>query len=327
MTMKTLNRMARLLAAAMAMAMTATLAHADFPDRPIRLVVPFAAGGATDVVARALAAAMSKNLGQQIVIDNRPGAGGILAGNLVAKAPADGYTLLVGSIGLLSLSPNLRSDLPYNPQDSFAPVVLVSATPNLIVANPQLKANNLRELVALAKASPGKIAFASSGQATSTHLSGELFQSMAGIELVHVPYKGGAPALNDLLAGQVLLMFDTMSAVPSVKAGKLRALAITGATRSPLLPDVPTVAEAGLPGYATSSWNGLVAPAGTPAAVIAKLNAEANRALAQADVQKALTADGSEPRGGTAAEFGQFIGAETRRWGNLIKSAGIKAAE
>jgi tripartite-type tricarboxylate transporter receptor subunit TctC len=314
-----------LLAAALALA--ATAARADYPDRPIKLVIPFAAGGATDVIGRALAQAMSRSLGQQVVVDNRPGAGGVLAGTVVAKAPADGYTLLMGSIGLLSIGPNLRTETAYDVKTAFVPVAQVSATPNLIVAHPSLKAGTLRELIALARAEPGKIAYGTSGPATSTHLSGELFQAMAGVRLVHVPYKGGAQALNDLLAGQIPLMFDTMSAVQAVKAGKLKALAITSDRRSPLLPDVPTVAEAGLAGYRVTSWNGIMAPAGTPTAVVARLNAEVNKALSLPEVQKSLTADGSEVRGGSVEAFGRFINDETQRWGQLIRDAGIKAAE
>lgn len=302
-------------------------APADYPNKPVRLIIPFAAGGATDVVGRAIAAALSKQMGQQVVVDNRPGAGGILAGSVVAKSPADGYTLLMGSIGMLSIGPNLRTDLPYSVQDSFLPVALVSATPNIIVAHPSLKANSLKELMALAKAEPAKIAFGSSGPATSTHLSGELFQSMSGVKLLHVPYRGGSQALADLLAGQIPLMFDTMSAVSAVRTGKLKAFAITSDRRSPLLPDVPTVAEAGLPGYKTSSWNGIMAPAKTPREVIAKLNAEINRALATPEVQQSLAGDGSETRGGTPEEFSRFILEETQRWGKLIKEAGIKAAD
>jgi tripartite-type tricarboxylate transporter receptor subunit TctC len=259
-------------------------------------------------------------------VDNRPGAGGLLAGGLVSKAPADGYTLLMGSIGMLSIAPNLRSDMPFKEKD-FAPVALVAATPNVIVAHPSFKANNLRELIALARKDPGKIAFGSSGPATSTHLSGELFQAMAGVKLTHVPYRGGALALNDLLAGQIPLMFDTMSSVSSIKAGKLKALAITSDRRSPLLPDVPTVAEAGLPNYRTVSWNGILAPAGTPSDVVMRLNAEINKALAQPEVQRSLTTDGSEVRGGTPDELAQFIRAETQRWGKLIKDANITASE
>jgi tripartite-type tricarboxylate transporter receptor subunit TctC len=302
-------------------------AFAEYPERPIRLIVPFAAGGATDVVGRSLANAMSKNLGQQVVVDNKPGAGGILAGTLLVKAVPDGYTLILGSIGMLSIGPNLRNDLPYSIRDQFIPVAQVSSTPNLIVAHPSLKANNLVELIQLAKSEPYKIAYGSSGPATSTHLSGELFQSMSGAKLTHVPYKGGSQALNDLLAGQIPLMFDTMSAVQAVKSGKLKAFAITSDRRSNLLPDVKTVSEAGLPGYKTSSWNGILAPAGTSKEIVAKLNSEINKALASVDVQKSLASDGSEPRGGTSEEFAKFIVDETARWGKLIKDAGIKASE
>ncbi len=305
----------------------AMAAPLDYPNKPVRLIIPFAAGGATDVVGRALAAALSKQMGQQFVVDNRPGAGGILAGTVVAKASADGYTLLMGSIGMLSIGPNLRNDLPYNIQESFLPVAWVSATPNIIVAHPSLKVHNLRELIALAKAEPAKISFGSSGAATSTHLSGELFQAMAGVKLLHVPYRGGSQALADLLAGQIPLMFDTMSAVSAVRSGKLKALAITSDRRSVLLPDVPTVAEAGLPGYKTSSWNGIMVPAKTPREIIGKLNVEINRALATPEVQQSLAADGSEVRGGTPDEFARFIVEETQRWGKLIKDAGIKAVD
>jgi tripartite-type tricarboxylate transporter receptor subunit TctC len=270
---------------------------------------------------------MSKNLGQQVVVDNKPGAGGILAGTLLVKAVPDGYTLILGSIGMLSIGPNLRNDLPYSIRDQFIPVAQVSSTPNLIVAHPSLKANNLVELIQLAKSEPYKIAYGSSGPATSTHLSGELFQSMSGAKLTHVPYKGGSQALNDLLAGQIPLMFDTMSAVQAVKSGKLKAFAITSDRRSNLLPDVKTVSEAGLPGYKTSSWNGILAPAGTSKEIVAKLNSEINKALASVDVQKSLASDGSEPRGGTSEEFAKFIVDETARWGKLIKDAGIKASE
>jgi tripartite-type tricarboxylate transporter receptor subunit TctC len=233
----------------------------------------------------------------------------------------------MGSIGMLSISPNLRNDLPYNVETSFAPVALVSATPNVIVVHPSFKANTLTELITLAKAEPGSIAYGSSGQATSTHLSGELFQAMSGTRLTHVPYRGGSLALNDLMAGQIPLMFDTMSSVSAVKAGKLRALAITSDKRSPLLPDVPTVAEAGLPGYRTVSWNGIMAPAGTPRDVIVKLNAEIGKALALPEVQRTLTTDGSEIRTGSPEEFGQYIRDETERWGKLIKDAKISVAQ
>ena len=317
----------RTLAAAAGLMAIAGAARAAYPDRPIKLLVPFAAGGATDIIGRVVAQAMGQILGQQIVVDNRPGAGGVIAGTAVAKAPPDGYTLLLGSIGLLAIGPNIRRDTPYDVATAFAPIALLSATPNLIVAHPSLKANTLRELIDQAKASPGKIAYGSSGLATSTHLSGELFQAMAGVQLVHVPYKGGAQALNDLRAGQIPLMFDTMSAVSSIKAGQLKALAVTSDKRTPLLPDVPTVAEAGLPGYRTSSWNGIMAPAGTPPEVLARLNQAVNQALALPEVRRSLTTDGSEVLGGTAEEFGRTIQDETQRWGKLIKDAGIRVEE
>jgi tripartite-type tricarboxylate transporter receptor subunit TctC len=322
-----MSRRTFLVAAALAATVACIPAFAAWPERPVKLVVPFAPGGATDVVGRALANGMSRSLGQQVVVENRPGAGGLLAGGQVAKAPADGYTLLMGSIGMLSIAPNLRSDMPFNAEKDFVAVALVSATPNIIVAHPSFKPNSVRELIAEAKAHPGKIAFGSSGPATSTHLSGELFQAMAGVQLTHVPYRGGALALNDLLAGQIPLMFDTMSSVQAVKAGKLKALAITSDRRSPLLPDVPTVAEAGLPNYRTVSWNGILAPAGTPPEVIARLNAEINKALALPEVQRSRTADGSEVRGGTAQEFSDYIRAEVQKWGALIKSAHITVTQ
>lgn len=305
----------------------AGMVRAAYPDRPIKLLVPFAAGGATDVIGRAVAQAMSRNMGQQIVIDNRPGAGGIIAGTAAASSPPDGHTLLLGSIGMLAIGPNLRHDTPYDVATSFVPISLLSATPNIIVAHPSLKVDTLRELIDLAKANPGKIAYGSSGLATSTHLSGELFQVMAGIKLIHVPYKGGAQALADLRAGQIPLMFDTMSAVSTIKAGQLKALAITSSKRSPLLPDVPTVEEAGLPGYHTNSWNGLMAPAGTPREVVLRLNQEVLKALAQPEVRQVLTADGSEVVGSTPEEFSHTIAEETQRWGKLIRDTGIRVEQ
>lgn len=300
------------------------IAHAAYPDRPVKLIIPFTAGGATDVIGRTVAHAMSLSMGQQIVVDNKPGAGGAIAAAAVANAAPDGYTLLLGSIGMLAIGPNLRRITSYDAINSFAPISQLTATPNLIVAHPSLRANTLHELIDQARANPGKIAYASSGVATSTHLSGELFQTMAGIKLVHVPYKGGAQALSDLRAGQILLMFDTMSSVAAIKAGQLKALAITSDKRSPQLPGVPTVAEAGLPGYRTSSWNGLMAPAGTPRAVVDRLNHEVLKALARPDVRERLMTDGSEVFGSAPAEFGHFIAEENKRWGQLIKDTGIR---
>lgn len=323
-----MNRRRRLLSLAGALiAATPLVARADYPERSVRLVVPFAAGGVTDNLARAVAVALSRQLGQQVIVENRPGAGGTLAAAQVARAPADGHTLLLGSIGMLAIAPNLGPTAGYDWKSSFVPVVHLSSTPNLIVAHPSLPVSSIAELIAAAKAQPDRMAFASSGQGTSTHLSGALFQAQAGIRLVHVPYRGGAPALTDLLAGQIPLMFDTMSSVAAIKAGKLKALAVTSAKRSPALPDVPTVAESGLASYRTGSWNGVVAPAGLPPPVLARLNLELNRALAAPEVAAAISADGSEAVGGTPEDFSRLIATEHQRWGQVIRDAGIKAAD
>jgi tripartite-type tricarboxylate transporter receptor subunit TctC len=263
-------------------------------------------------------------MGQQMVVDNRAGASGILAGDLTAKAQADGYTLLLGSIGMLTILPNLKKSLPYDPEKSFVPVSLLTATPTIVVVHPKLGANTLMELITLAKAKPGTISFGSSGNGSSTHLSGELFKAMAGVDLIHVPYKGAAPAVVDLLAGQILLGFDTLASLAHVKAGRLKALAISTAARSPLLPDVPTVAEAGVPGYETSSWNGIVLPAGTPKSIVLRLNAEIFKALAIADVRDRMQANGNTPKPTTPEAFGAIIRQERARWGKVLRDAGIQ---
>ncbi|HEY4069735.1 MAG TPA: tripartite tricarboxylate transporter substrate binding protein [Burkholderiaceae bacterium] len=299
----------------------------DYPSRPVRLIVPFAPGGATDVVARALSAGLSTKLGQPVVVENRPGAGGIVAAQLVANAKPDGYVLLMGSIGLLAIIPNLRNDLPYDNDKSFAAVSPVSATPNVIVAHPSFVPNNVRELIALARHAPGTISFGSSGTGTSTHLSGELFEAMSGTKLVHVPYRGGSLALTDLLAGQIPLQFDTMSSVAAIRSGKLKAIAVTSDKRSALLPDVPTVAESGLPGYVATSWNGIIAPAGTPREIVTKLNGAIAQVLAMPEITRSLSLDGSEVRTSSPEQFATFIRDERERWGKLINSAHITVTQ
>ncbi len=307
-----------------AVASVACVAQAQpYPNRPVRLIVPFAPGGGSDIPARLLAAALGTSLGQQFVVDNRSGAGGILAGEMTAKATPDGYTLLLGSIGMLAIIPNFRKSLPYDAQKHFTPVSMLSATPTIVVVHPKLGANNLKELIALAKAKPGAISYGSSGNGSSTHLSGELFKAMAGVDLAHVPYKGAAPAVVDLLAGQILVGFDTLSSLAHVKAGRLKALAISTATRSPLLPDVPTVAEAAVPGYETSSWNGIMAPAGTPPAIVLRLNAEIQKALAVSELRERMQANGNTPRPSTPEAFGAFIRDERARWAKVIREANI----
>jgi tripartite-type tricarboxylate transporter receptor subunit TctC len=295
-----------------------------YPNKPIRLIVPFAPGGSADVPARILANALTSSMGQQVVVDNRAGASGILAGELAAKALPDGHTILLGSIGMLTILPNLKKSLPYDPEKSFAAVSMLTATPTIVVVNPKLGANTLKDLIALAKAKPGTISFGSSGNGSSTHLSGELFKSMAGVDLVHVPYKGAALAVVDILAGQIMLGFDTLAALAHVKAGRLKALAISTSTRSPLLPEVPTVAEAGVPGYETSSWNGIVLPAGTPRAIVSRLNAETLKALAVPDVRERMQANGNTPSPTTPEAFGSFIRQERARWGKVIRDARIQ---
>jgi tripartite-type tricarboxylate transporter receptor subunit TctC len=296
---------------------------ASYPSKPVRLIVPFAPGGSADVPARLLATALTASMGQQMVVDNRAGASGILAGDITAKAQPDGYTVLLGSIGMLTIIPNLKKSLPYDPEISFVPVSMLTATPTIVVVNPKLGASNLKELIALAKARPGAISFGSSGNGSSTHLSGELFKAMAGVQLTHVPYKGAALAVVDLLGGQIMVGFDTLASLAHVKAGRLKALAISTATRSPMLPDVPTVAEAAVPGYETSSWNGIVLPAGTPKAIVSRLNAEINKALAIADVRDRMQANGNTPTPTTAEAFGSLIRQERARWGKVIREANI----
>ena len=296
-----------------------------FPNKPIRIVVPFPAGGTTDVLARAAAQKLSDTLGQPAVVDNRPGAGGNIGAELVAKSPPDGYTLLMGTVGTHAINPALYPKMPYDHIRDFAPVILVAGVPNVLVVNPALPVNSVSELVAYARANPGKLNFASSGSGTSIHLSGELFKTAAGLSMTHVPYKGSAPALMDLIGGQVQLMFDNLpSALPQIRAGKLKALAVTSRERAPALPDVPTIAESGFPGFEASSWFGLLAPAGTPPPVIATINAEVAKWLASLDAKEKLLAQGANAAGGTPEDFARHIAAETAKWQKVVKESGAK---
>ena len=296
-----------------------------YPTKPIRIVVPFPAGGTTDVLARAAAQKLAETLGQPAVVDNRPGAGGNIGAELVAKSAPDGYTLLMGTVGTHAINPGLYPKLPYDHVKDFAPVILVAGVPNVLVINPALPVNSVPELIAYAKANPGKLNFASSGNGTSIHLSAELFKTMAGVQMTHVPYKGSAPALQDLVGGQVQLMFDNLpSSLALIKGGKLKALAVTSGARAAALPDVPTLAESGLPGFEASSWFGLLAPTGTPSSVIAKLNGEIAKWLATPEAKEKLLAQGANAAGGTAEEFAQFIAAETAKWQKVVKESGAK---
>jgi tripartite-type tricarboxylate transporter receptor subunit TctC len=312
-----------------AIALAATMAAAawaqPYPTKPIRIVVPFPAGGTTDVLARAAAQRLTETLGQPAVVDNRPGAGGNIGAELVAKAAPDGYTLLMGTVGTHAINPSLYPKMPYDHVRDFAPVILVAGVPNVLVVNPALPVKSVQELIAYAKANPGRVNFASSGNGTSIHLSGELFKTMAGVQITHIPYKGSAPALMDLIGGQVQIMFDNLpSALPQIKAGKLKALAVTSRERAPALPDVPTMAESGLPGFEASSWFGLLAPAGTPQPIILKLNADVAKWVASPEAKEKLLAQGANAAGGTPEDFARHIAAETAKWQKVVKESGAK---
>ena len=297
----------------------------DYPSKPVRFVVPFAPGGTTDVLARLVGEKLSASLGQQFVIDNKPGAGGNIGTAQVAKAEPDGYTILMGTVGTHAINASIYPSLPYDPVGDFAPVTLVATVPNVLVVNPELPAGSVAELIALAKEKPGELNFASSGNGTSIHLSGELFKSMTGVDIVHVPYKGSGPAMVDLLGGQVQMMFDNLpSSAPQIAAGKLRPLGVTSKERSPTLPDLPTIAEAGVPGYEALSWFGVLAPAGTPDAIVATLQAEIAGVLADPAMRQRFAELGAVPVGGTPAEFATLIGTETAKWAEVVKNAGIK---
>ena len=298
----------------------------NYPAKPIRFVVAFPPGGGTDIIARVIAQKLSERLAQQVVVDNRPGAGGNIGTDIVAKSAPDGYTMLMGSAGPLAINASLFAKMPFDPIKDLAPVTLAASTPNVLVVHPSLPARTVKELIALARARPGEINFASSGHGTPAHLAGELFNSMAGVKLVHVPYKGAAPALADLLGGQVQLMFSTMPpALPHVKDGKLRALAVTSRKRSPAAPDLPTLDEAALAGFEAITWHGVVVPAGTPTTVIALLNREIVAILHLPEVVERLSGQGAEAVGSTPAEFAAYIRSESVKWAKVVRESGAKA--
>ena len=317
--------MIRLFCCALACAALPALAQPT-PARPVRLVVTFAAGGGADLVARALAPRLSEALGQTMVVENRAGANGAVGAEAVAKALADGHTLLLGAAGTMVVAPHLNPMLLFDTFKDFAPVSLVATSPFAVVVHPAVKAASIRDLVALARAAPGSLSFGTSGTGGSPHLAGELFKSLTGTSLLHVPYKGLAPAITDLLGGQIQVMFADVGLVNAhLKAGKLRGLATTGATRSTLLPDLPTVAEAGVPGYAGGTWYGIFAPAGTAAAIVTRLNEETRKALALPEVRAALLALGVEGAGNTPEQFVTFVRDEHAKWGKVIREGGIRA--
>jgi tripartite-type tricarboxylate transporter receptor subunit TctC len=303
-----------------------------WPNRAVRIVVPFAAGGTTDILARALAPELQRAFGQPFVVDNKPGAGGNNGAAEVAKAAGDGYTLLMGTVGTHAINPSLYPKMPYDHVKDFVPVSLVAGVPNVLVVNPawaqRFNVNTVPDFIKALKAQPGRVNMASSGNGTSIHLAGELFKTMTGTFMVHLPYRGSGPALIDLMGGNVDVMFDNLpSSMPHIKAGKLKALAVTSAARSGALPELPTVEEAGgapLLGYEASSWFGLLAPAGTPADIVSRVQQETAKALATAAMKERLLSQGANPSGNTPAEFTRLIAAETAKWARVVKASGAK---
>jgi tripartite-type tricarboxylate transporter receptor subunit TctC len=311
-------------AASILFASTPFAAAQDYPNKPVRIVVPFPPGAINDIVGRILATELSERWGKQFVVENRGGAGGTIGAEMVANAPKDGYTFLIVSQAT-AVNPHLYK-LPYDPQKAFTPVAIVVTAPNVVSVNPTVPAKSLKELIALAKAKPGSLQYASSGVGTFLHLGGELFKLMAGVDILHVPFKGAAPALIDVVGGHTQVAFgSTSSTLTHLRSGKLRALAVGGGVRSPALPDVPTVIEAGVPGYEASNWVGLVAPSGTPAEIIARLHKEIAEIQNSPKVQKQLAAAGADIRRMSVAEFGAFQTSELEKWGKVVRQAGIKA--
>jgi tripartite-type tricarboxylate transporter receptor subunit TctC len=302
----------------------AALAQA-YPSKPLRMVVPFPPGGSADILGRSVGQKLGERLGQPVVIDNRPGAGASIGAKAVAEAPADGYTLLLGTVSSHAMSPATNT-VGYDPVKDFTPIAEIASIPFVVLVHPGVPVKNIAELVALAKSKPGQVTYASAGSGTSNHLAGELLGMAAGIKMLHVPYKGSAPALNDLLGGQVNAMFDLqLTAMPQIKSGKVRALAMTGAKRSALLPELPTVREAGVPGYEVTAWFGFFGPAGVPKPIVDRLNAELNAIMKLPDIRAKFAELGVETESGSAEEFAGFVRGEAGKWAAVIKAAGIVA--
>ncbi|GAA6120403.1 tripartite tricarboxylate transporter substrate binding protein [Acidovorax sp. FG27] len=309
--------------AAAAMLLAVSAAADSYPVKPIRLVVPFPPGGTTDNLGRQLATRLSQRLGQQVVVDNRGGAGGNIGADLVAKAPADGYTLLFGTVGTSAINASLYHRLPYDPKKDFTSVAPFASVPNILVVNPLVPVKTVAELIAYSKSRPDTLNMGSAGSGTTNHLSGELFKSMTGASFIHVPYKGSGPAMADLLGNQIQLMFDNLpGSLPQVKAGALRALAVTSAARSPALPDVPTMAEAGVPGYVAEVWFGVIAPKGLPPAILDRLSREITEISSEKAALDKLAAQGATPLASTPAEFEQRIRNDTDKWAKIVKESG-----
>ncbi|MDB5808984.1 MAG: hypothetical protein JWN94_1106 [Betaproteobacteria bacterium] len=311
---------------ALSLTMAGAANAAAYPEKPIRMLVGFAAGGGTDTTARTIGMPLSEALGQQVIVDNRPGAAGNIAADLTAHAVPDGYTILMGTIAALAINPSLYAKLPFDPLKDFEPISLAVSSMNVLVVHPSVAVKNVRELIALAKAQPNKLSYGSSGIGGAGHLAGVLFDQLAGTQMTHVPYKGGAPAMIALVSGEVNLVFSTAeTAVPQVKSGKIRALGVTTAKRSALLPDLPTIAESGLPGYEANNWYGLLAPAKTPHAIIERLNREIVKVLNTPSVKDQLFRSGLDASPSTPKEFGAYIRSEMAKWAKVVKASGAKA--
>jgi len=297
-----------------------------YPSKPIRLVCPFPPGGAVDIASRAIALELAKNLGQPVTVDNRPGAGGNIGGAEVAHAAPDGYTIMLTTSGIQAINPALYAKMPFNPTKDFAPIGTIVSMNNVLVVPLNSKIHSVQELIAMAKATPGELNFASSGNGTSIHMSGEMFKNLAKVDLVHIPYKGSSPALTDLMGGQVMMMFDNIPAsMPFIKTGKLRPIATTGAKRDPFLPELPTIAESGVPGYESGVWFGLVAPAGTPKEIISKINAEMLKGLKSPDFVRRMNESGYIVNGSSPEQMAELDRTEVPRWAAIVKASGAKA--
>jgi tripartite-type tricarboxylate transporter receptor subunit TctC len=316
----------RSLLAALLLCVCGAASAEDYPARPARLIVPFPAGGSTDLIGRSLAKKLGEGLGQPLIVENRAGAGGTIGLAALAKAPADGYTLGLGTVSTLGMAPVVRANPPYDSLAAFAPVSLVASAPFIVVVNANVPAKSLDELIALARANPGRYNFGSIGDGTLQHFAGESFKSLAKVEIVHVPYKGVAPVLVDLLAGQVQIGFDVLASfqAQNLQSGRLRALAVLGPSRVAQLPSVPTAAEAGLPGIDVTAWFGLIAPRGTPPEIIAKLNAEVRKAVASAELREAISTQGLEPAADSPQEFAGVIEREIARWAQVVRTSGFR---
>ena len=323
----TMNRFLARAALALSCALAPLAAFAQaYPSKPIRFVVPYPPGGPLDAVARLLGQKVAESVKQPVIVDNKPGAGGNIGADAVAKSAPDGYTILMGAVATHAINPTLYASIPYDPVRDFQPITQVASTPNVLIVHPSIPAASVRDFIAYAKANPGKLNFGSGSTGSAGHLAGELFKTMAGVEMIHVPYKGAAPAMQDLIGGQVQLMFDNYaSAATQLRAGKVKALAVTTAKRSALAPDLPTIAESGLPGFDISTWFGIFAPAGTPREIVDRLHAEFTRALALADVREKMVNLGAEPIGNRPEEFAAYIRTEAEKYARVVKSSGARA--